>query len=71
VTLAVSEYLATNQRVDSYTGLTNPLLEWNETPRLLFNELVDNENAILVLREEAAASGGLLSIDTATHYIAI
>ena len=69
VTLAVSEYLATNQRVDYYTNLENPLLEWNNTPRLLYNNLVDNENAILVLREEAAESGGHLYIDTATHFI--
>lgn len=69
VTLAVSEYLATNQRVDYYTNLENPLLEWNETSRLLYNDLVDNENAIRVLRSEAAASGGHLYIDTAPHFI--
>jgi 2',3'-cyclic-nucleotide 2'-phosphodiesterase (5'-nucleotidase family) len=69
ITLAVSEYLATNQRVDYYTNLENPLLEWNETSRLLYNDLVDNENAIRVLREEAASSGGHLYIDTAPHFI--
>ena len=69
VILAVSEYLATNQRVDYYTNLENPLLAWNETSRLLYNDLVDNENAIRVLREEASSSGGHLSIDTATHFI--
>ena len=67
--LAVSEYLATNQRVDSYTGLKNPLLDWNDTSRLLYNDLVDNENAVRVLREEAATSGGHLYIDTATHFL--
>ena len=67
--LAVSEYLATNQRVDSYTKLKNPLLEWNETAKLLSNDLIDNENAVRVLREEAAASGGHLFIDTATHFL--
>ena len=67
--LAVSEYLATNQRVDNYTKLKNPLLEWNETSRLLSNDLIDNENAVRVLREEAAASGGHLFIDTATHFL--
>ena len=69
VTLAVSEYLATNQRVDNYTNLENPLLEWNETSRLLYNNLVDNENAIRVLRAEAAASAGHLYIYTAPHFI--
>ena len=67
--LAVSEYLATSERVDYYTGMGNPLIEWNQTSRLLFNDQVDNENAVRVLKEEAAASGGLLSIDTAAHYI--
>jgi len=69
VTLAVSEYLATTQREDSYTGQKNPLIEWNGTSRLKSSYLVDNENAILVLKEEASASGGHLYIDTATHFI--
>ncbi len=67
--LAVSEYLATTSRVDNYTGMENPLLQWNGTPRLLSNDLVDNENAVRVLREEAAASGGRLYIDASAHYI--
>ena len=69
VRLAVSEYLATNLRKDSYTGLDNPLPEWNGTPRLLSNDRVDNEYAVRVLREEAAASGGLLYVDSAPHFI--
>ena len=67
--LAVSEYLATNQRVDSYTKKKNPLLEWNETSRLLSSDRIDNENAVRVLKKEAAASGGHLYIDTATHFL--
>lgn len=67
--LSVSEYLATTSRVDNYTGMENPLLQWNGTPRLLSNNLVDNENAVLVLRKEAAASGGRLYIDASPHYI--
>ncbi len=67
--LAVSEYLATNQRVDHSTGAKNPLLEWNGTSRLLSKELIDNENAIRVLRAEAARSDGHLYIDTEPHFI--
>ena len=67
--LSVSEYLATTSRVDNYTGMENPLLQWNGTSRLLSNDLVDNENAVRVLREEAAASGGRLYIDASPHYI--
>lgn len=69
VTLAVGEYLATYERTDYYTGLPNPLVGWNQTDRLVGNSLVDNDNAVLVLRSEAAASGGLLRIDTAPHFI--
>ena len=69
LTLAVSEYLATTERTDYTTGLPNPLLEWNQTDRLLSNDRVDNIWAIQVLRQEAAASGGLLSIDTRPHFM--
>lgn len=69
VTVAVSEFVATTLRADSYTGLANPLVDWIGTQRLLFNDLIDNENAIRVLQAEAATSGGLLHIDTAPHFI--
>ena len=69
VLLAASEYLATTQRTDSATGTPNPLTGWNSTDRLLQSELVDNENAVRVLRTEAAASGGKLRIDTSPHFI--
>ena len=69
VVLAVSEFLATTQRVDGTAGLSNPLLEWNDSPRLLSRGLVDNENAVRVLREEAALSGGELHVDTTPHFI--
>ena len=69
VVLAVSEYLATTERTDYYTNTPNPLIEWNKTARLTGNDLVDNVEAVRVLRAEAASSGGLLSIDTAPHFI--
>ena len=67
--LAVSEYLAITERTDYYTGLPNPLIEWNGTDRLLSNSLVDNVSAVSVLRAESAASGGLLAIDMEPHFI--
>ena len=67
--LSVSEYLATTQRTDSSTGLSNPLPGWNTTQRLLSSDRVDNESAVVVLKAEAAASRGLLSIDTTPHFI--
>ena len=69
VILAVSSYLATTERTDYYTGLPNPLIEWNSTDRLISDYMVDNENAVRILRAESAASGGLLRIDTSPHYI--
>ena len=69
LTLAVSEFLATSAFVDYRTRLGNPLIQWNETSRLLSNTMVDNENAILVLREEAASSGGHLYIDNKAHFL--
>ena len=65
----MSEFLATSERTDYSTGTPNPLVGWNSTSRLLYNNLVDNENAVLVLREEAAASRGLLKVDDTAHFI--
>lgn len=67
--IAVSEYIATSAFVDYKTHLVNPLIKWNETSRLLSSSQVDNENAIWVLREESASSGGHLYIDTAAHFL--
>ena len=69
VTLAASSFVATSERTDNSTGLPNPLIGWNNTSRLLSNDLIDNENAVRVLRDEAAVSGGLLQIDTTPHFI--
>ncbi|MBO6097430.1 MAG: bifunctional metallophosphatase/5'-nucleotidase [Bacteroidales bacterium] len=69
VTLAVSEYVATSQHIDAETGIGNPLIEWNDTDKLISNDAVDNESAVRVLQEEAAGSGGLLYIDTTAHFI--
>ncbi|MBP3849687.1 MAG: right-handed parallel beta-helix repeat-containing protein [Prevotella sp.] len=69
VRVAVSQFVATVDRVDQSTGLHNPLVKWNNTPRLKSKDSVDNENAVRVLTEEAARHGGLLSVDTAPHFI--
>ena len=46
VTLAASSYVATTERTDYSTGLPNPLIEWNNSSRLLSNDLIDNKNAV-------------------------
>ena len=69
VTVAVSNFVATTDREDTYTHQHNPLVDWIDSPRLLHDNLVDNENAIIVLQAEAGASGGYLAIDTDPHFI--
>ena len=69
VRVAVSQFVATGDRVDKATGLHNPLVKWNNTPRLKSKDSVDNENAVRVLTEEAKRNGGLISVDTAPHFI--
>lgn len=69
LTVATSSYVATTDREDRDLHLHNPLVGWCETSRLITNDLVDNENAIRVLKAEAEANNGLLSIDTRPHFI--
>ena len=66
LTIAVSDYVATTNREDYYTHLSNPLVGWSETSRLIINNLVDN---VRVLKAEAAANNGHLYIDTSPHFI--
>ena len=69
LTVATTSYVATTDREDHHTHLHNPLVEWCETPRLIANDLIDNENALRVLTAEAETNNGLLSIDTRPHFI--
>lgn len=68
VRVAVSQFVATGDRVDKATGLHNPLVEWNSTSRLKSKDRVDNENAVRILTEEAERNGGLISVDTIPHF---
>lgn len=67
--VATNEFVATTDREDSFTHIHNPMVAWNKTSRLMISNIVDCENAIRVLKAEADASGGLLSIDTTPHFI--
>lgn len=69
VRVAVSQFVATGDRVDKATGLHNPLVGWNKTSRLKSKDLVDNENAVRVLTEEAHRNNGLISVDVTPHFI--
>ena len=65
--VCVSEYLATTDRPSG--DVHNPLLEWNETERLLSSDTIDIEAALALLSDEAANNGGHLFIDERPHYI--
>ena len=71
VRIAVSDYVSTTPRTsDERSGsLENPLCAWKDTDRLYSRGEVDSEAALRVLKEEAAANGGLLRFDSESHYI--
>lgn len=69
VSVVIQVYMATTDRVDNRTQMHNPFVEWNTTSRLKANDQIDNEQAIRVLKQEAAQSGGHLIIDTTSHLI--
>ncbi len=62
-----TEYIATTDRPDE--GLSNPLVQWNNTDRVVRNDCLDVEGALKVLKEEAAENDGHLSIDTHSYFI--
>ena len=69
VRVAMPDFLATAQRVDSETGLCNPFWEWQNTSRRLEFRETQIEGTIRVLTAEAAENDGHLAIDATPHYI--
>ena len=65
--VAMSDYVATTRRPAG--ELDNPAVAWCETERLVSSSAVDNQSAIEVLKAEAAASGGHLTIDDRAWYL--
>lgn len=65
----MGEFLVVTQRVDSFTGLENPFVAWSQTEKLIASDLIDSDGALEVLKAEAAANGGHLSLDKKPHYI--
>ena len=68
IRVAVSEYQATSTKMDE-GGPSNPFRDWINTDRVISNDTVDGKGALDVLRNEAAAQDGLLTIDKHTYYI--
>ena len=69
VTLATNQYVATTDNV-VVEGFHNPMIEWNNTEKLVDTEKIDSECAIRILTEESEKNNGLLTIDDKAHYIA-
>lgn len=65
--VALSEYMATTNRNKGH--MSNPFVEWTDTPRLVDRDEIDSESAIRVLVREAAANDDHLSVDTQPHFI--
>ncbi|MBO4411467.1 MAG: bifunctional metallophosphatase/5'-nucleotidase [Lachnospiraceae bacterium] len=65
--IAASEFLATTNRPDG--GLSNPLLAWNRSGKLVSNDTVDVEGAFRVFDEESAANHWELSVDLKAYLI--
>ena len=68
VTVVTNEYVATTDKVFT-GGVHKPMVEWNNTSKLIDNEKIDSECAIRILTEEAQDNNGLLTIDKEAHYI--
>jgi 2',3'-cyclic-nucleotide 2'-phosphodiesterase (5'-nucleotidase family) len=66
--VALNEYIATTNR-NRGDEMPNPFVAWYDTPRLIDNSETDIDGAIRVLVREAAGNEGLLSVDTAPHFI--
>ena len=62
--VAVNDYVATTAERN---GDINPLVRFNDTDRMLFNDRIDNEAILKVLQEEAKANNGKLEVDTTCH----
>ena len=67
VTVATNEYVGTSDEM--FQGMHNPLVQFNDTPKLVEHEKIDIDCAIEVLTKEASENNGLLTIDTAPHFI--
>ena len=67
VTVATNNYVGTSD--DVFDGMHNPLGRFNDTPKLVEQDVLDVDGAIAVLTAEAAGNDGLLTIDTAPHFI--
>ena len=69
VRIAIVEFLATADRTDADSHLSNPFCEWINTDRFIGKADTQIEGAIRVLTQEAMENDGHLAIDTRPHFI--
>ena len=67
ILVAANEFIATNDRKSF--GVSNPLIAWNKTSRLISSDIVDVDGALTVLRDEASRNNGLLTVDPKAHFL--
>ncbi len=66
--ISVGEFSAISDRPND-DGTHNPLIAYNETDRLLYNNIVMRDAVLEALETEAAENDGLLHLDTTSHFI--
>ena len=67
IRVGVSEFVATTNRPSG--SMSNPLVAWNKTPRMISNDMTDAEGAFKVLDEESLANNWALTVDTKPYFI--
>lgn len=65
--ISVGEFSAITDRPNG--DMHNPLIEYNESDRLLYNNVIMRDAVLEALEEEAAENNGYLHVDTTPHFI--
>ncbi len=67
IRVGVSEFVATSNRPAG--SMSNPLVAWNKTGRLISSDIIDAEGAFKVLDEESLANNWELTVDRTPYFV--
>lgn len=67
IRVAASEFVATSNRQAG--SMSNPLVAWGKTDRLISNDIVDVEGAFQVLDEESVENNWALTVDRTPYFV--
>ncbi len=67
IRVGVSEFVATSNRQAG--SMSNPLVAWGKTDRLISNDIVDVEGAFKVLDEESIENNWALTVDRTPYFV--